>query len=80
MAWRRHPFCQDLNVFLFCVFFGEQTGDLFGGAVVVGHIEGGESCFGVSLHGAGGVVEVEGPVAPLHIGDLPEAGQDAGDL
>ena len=57
----------------------EEPGDHFGRAVVIGHVEGGESCLDVGAHCRRGTFEVQPPPVPLHVGQLPEAGEDARD-
>ena len=53
--------------------------DDLGGAVVVGHVEGGQARRDVALHGGGAVLGIELAAAALHVGDLPQPGQDPGD-
>ena len=56
------------------------AGDVLRAAVVVGHVEAVEAGRGIVGHGGGGGIEVEAAAVALHVGDLPEAGDDAADV
>src|SRR6266481_8644815 len=58
----------------------EASRDDLGAAVMVGHVETVEACPGVIGHGCSGTRGIEGLAASLHIGDLPQPGNDAADL
>ena len=72
----RYPLGENLDIIFFCMLAGEDAGDVFGRAVVVGHVEGGETCSCIGLHILGGLVEVERLVVALHVGNLPQACDD----
>ena len=58
----------------------EPAGDQFRAAVVVGHVERVEARAGVFEHGRRSRLRVEELAAALHVGDLPEAADNARDV
>jgi hypothetical protein len=58
----------------------QLAGDDFGRAVVVGHVEGVEAGRRVVGHRRRALHGVEQRAATLHVGHLPQAGDDARDL
>ena len=58
----------------------EPAGDQLCAAVVVGHVERVEARTGVFEHGRRSRLRVEELAAALHVGDLPEAADNAGDV
>ena len=58
----------------------QASGDQFGAAVVVRHIESVKPGTQIRRHGVGGMFRVEQIPVPLHIGDLPQTGDDGADF
>ena len=58
----------------------EPAGNVFCTAIVVGHVEGVEACLGIDRQLSRQSVEIEFPPILLHVGDLPEAGDQTADL
>ena len=55
------------------------AGDEFRAAIVIGHVEGVEAALGIGQQGRRRRLAVQLAAAALHVGDLPEAGEEAGD-
>ena len=53
---------------------------ILGAAVVVGHVEAVEAGLGIVGQWPPRPVGIEGAAVALHVGDLPQAGDDAADL
>ena len=58
------------------VLTGEEAGNDFGRSIVVGHIKGGETGLDVGFHRPSGCCRIQLAAFALHVGNLPEAGQD----
>jgi hypothetical protein len=52
----------------------------FGASVMVGHVEGVETRFGVARQLSRGFIGIDLAPAALHVRDLPKPGHDAADL
>src|SRR5207237_7545744 len=58
----------------------EQARDVFGTAIVVGHVEAVEARLRIVGHVGRRLAEVDPAAVLLHIGDLPKTGYDAADF
>ena len=71
LARFRDPLREDPDIVVPVGFCGEDSGDIFGGPVVVGHIEGSEPCICIDLHMFSGLFEIQFSVVAFHVRDLP---------
>ncbi len=77
---RGTPFCEGERAFSALRIAGEHTaGDDLGAAVVIGHVERIEACFGISLQRVGAAFGIDRLARFLDVGDLPQAADEPAD-
>ena len=76
----RYPLGEALHRGIRTHLLREYSRDFFGRPIVIGHVEGGEPVLHILGHGMRRRVAIKHAAIALHISQLPEAGQHAGDL